>query len=329
MTVFETRASAVLYNLFAGPGDAGVVLLPAIICPIVPIVLRKAGRRFEFVDIDAATLAIDRDRVLARIRRSPATIAGLVFVRPYGALDDQEPFFAEVKSSRRDVLLVDDRCLCLPEPDGPDPTAPKVATRTSRADVVLYSTGPKKVVDLGFGGFAHLGGELEYRRHELPYSTEAADEIERLHQLARENRQRFAGDGGAWLDLAAPATPWAEYRAALLARRTEAVARRSVLNQIYSRALPEGIQLAEGYHGWRFHIRVPDPDGLVRRLAASGLFAGRHYPPPTGLFTDERFPVAAGLHASITNLFNDLPYDADAALRTADVVQAHLKHQRA
>jgi hypothetical protein len=45
------RASAILYNLLVGRADSRPWLLPANICPIVPITFLKAQVPFEFVDI--------------------------------------------------------------------------------------------------------------------------------------------------------------------------------------------------------------------------------------------------------------------------------------
>ena len=62
MIVFETRASAILYNLLLSLEDPRPFLLPANVCPIVPLTFRKAGRPFCFVDIGGPDLSLDPEQ---------------------------------------------------------------------------------------------------------------------------------------------------------------------------------------------------------------------------------------------------------------------------
>lgn len=52
-TAFEARACTILYNIARTTAAAGgVFLLPADICPVVPLALLAAQREFELIDID-------------------------------------------------------------------------------------------------------------------------------------------------------------------------------------------------------------------------------------------------------------------------------------
>ena len=51
MIAFEARASTVLYNLLRSRRDRRPFLLPANVCPIVPLTFRRAGHAFRLVDI--------------------------------------------------------------------------------------------------------------------------------------------------------------------------------------------------------------------------------------------------------------------------------------
>ena len=53
------RASAILYNLLKSRENSEPWLLPANICPIVPITFFKAGVPIEFVDISVENLHMD------------------------------------------------------------------------------------------------------------------------------------------------------------------------------------------------------------------------------------------------------------------------------
>ena len=66
MRVFENRGAAVLYYFLKGNNSGRPFLLPANVCPIVPLTFFKAGVPFEFVDIDE-THAMCRSQCIDRI----------------------------------------------------------------------------------------------------------------------------------------------------------------------------------------------------------------------------------------------------------------------
>lgn len=277
MIAFERRASAILFNVLRALDDRRPFLLPANICAVVPQTFAAAGQPFEFVDIEEASLAIDAEQCVARIHTH--TFAGVLFVRPYGSERDASQLFSRLRDAQPDLVIIDDKCLCRPDPDNESPSP--------LADLTLFSTGPKKFVDIGGGGFAHLGERVVYRRAE---------------------------DSPDWLDLRPPDESFDEYRAQILDEARRITAHKNALNAIYSSAIPVRCQLPPDFQQWRFNIRVPDPDALVAELFAHGLFAGRHYSPHGD------FPVAAKLHAEIVNLFNDRYFSAEQAQRTTELV---------
>lgn len=293
MIAFEARACSVLYNLLLSLEDERPFLLPANVCPVVPATFRQAGRPFELVDIDAGDLCLSRDLCLARISADRPGFAGVLYVRSYGVENDPEPFFQALAELRPDLLVIDDKCLCRPDCDG--------ERLSPRADVTLFSTGYAKHVDLGVGGFAHLREGVPYRRH----------------------RDR-PPEGEDWLDLSPPALSWEAYRETVLAALREADGHKRRLNAAYAGALPPEIQLPSRFQGWRFNLAVPEPDALVERLFAAGLFASRHYPPLEEEPGEGSFPAAERLHRRIVNLFNDRYFDEEQARRATGVVLEHL-----
>ena len=118
-TVFARRASAILYNLALSRGNGrGHYLLPANVCPVVPLALLKAGCVFEFIDIDPDTLCMD-DRLLQARIEAPhlPPVAGVVYVRTYGFERDMTTLFRQLKTYAPETCLIDDRCASRPEPD--------------------------------------------------------------------------------------------------------------------------------------------------------------------------------------------------------------------
>ena len=317
MIVYARRASTILFNLLLSNEGDRPFLLPANICPIVPITFRKARRTFHLMDIDSLDLGLDRTACLDLLRQNPEDFAGVLYVRPYGALGDCSTFFHAIHAIRNDLLVIDDRCLCRPDPDGEgiDPAA----------DVTLYSTGYGKPVDIGTGGFAHLVGGVPYRPQQLRFDASALQTITRRYKIALARRWPFVGPEEDWLDGDSPALAWAEYRERALEEDRRIESHRCRLNAIYAEELPRSLQLPSRFQQWRFQIRAPQSRRLLRRLRVAGLFASQHYAAlGGGIFTDGRFPRAEALHRVIVNLFNDRYYDESQAIATARIVREHV-----
>ncbi|HYG63314.1 MAG TPA: hypothetical protein VEL74_12085, partial [Thermoanaerobaculia bacterium] len=304
---------SILYNLLLSRQDDRPFLLPANICPIVPITFLKARRPFQLVDVAPPGWTLDARQCLDL---APGA-AGVLFVRAYGA-EHQDPgtLFRALKEQRPDLLVIDDRCLSRPDVDG--------ERLCPWADVSLYSTGRRKHVDLGYGGFAHLALGVPYRRHSAGFRQDQLDAVEARYLEALERREPFTGGDEEWLDMALPDEPWPHYRERVLDTLAAVDEQKRRLNAIYAAEIPEEARLPAAFQGWRFHVLVPEPDALADRLFAGGLFASRHYQPLAGVFGEGPFPHAEALHARVVNLFNDFYFDEERARRAAGLVREHL-----
>lgn len=110
-----------------------------------------------------------------------------------------------------------------------------------------------------------------------------------------------------------------DYRESVLRERTRADELKARLNMIYREIIPRHVQLPPELCTWRFNIRVPRSEDLVRKLLEAGLFASRHYAPLVS-----GFPHAEALHAQIVNLFNDRYFNEEKAARAAELVRSHV-----
>jgi hypothetical protein len=314
--VFEARACSILYNVLCTLRDSRPFLLPANVCPIVPITFLKAGQPFSFVDIAASEWTMDKDSCLRALKRSPKGLAGVLFVRTYGAERDENQFFAMLKGRQPDLLVIDDRCLCRPICEEKD--------LVSSADITLFSTGHAKHVDLGFGGFAHLTAEVSYGRHESDFSEEVLIETTKRYKLAFATCSSFESADESWLDVSRPDMSWRVYRRKVADALRIADQQKLKMNALYQELLPAEIQMPSDFQRWRFNIRIARPDEVVERLFREGLFASRHFQAPTGVFCSGRFEQTETLHSEVVNLFNDRYYDDDKAVRTAKIISAHV-----
>jgi len=288
-------------------------LLPANICPIVPITFLKAEVPFAFVDISAETLHMDLDQAEAEIKKRK--IGGVLYAHTYGETSTPSDFFKHIKNIDDSIMIVDDRCLCVPEFEpGPE----------CFADVQLYSTGYAKIVDLGKGGYAFIKDFVDYQVSILPFDDYAHAEIEAAYKVAIQDKSPFQYQDSDWLETRPTLTSWDDYSAQIRANLQESLDQRARLNAIYARRLPVEIQLPAGYQTWRFNILVEQKAELLSEIFKSGLFASSHYASLAGIMGLGQCPVAENFHHNVINLFNDSYFDETRAEQVCTIINQTL-----
>ena len=85
-TIFANRACGILYRILKAIDTSLPFLLPANVCPVVPLTFLSAGIKFKFIDINPNTLCIDEAMCINEIRTKQ--YAGLMFIRTYGYVYD-------------------------------------------------------------------------------------------------------------------------------------------------------------------------------------------------------------------------------------------------
>lgn len=313
MIVYERRACTVLYNLLVSCEAAGPILLPANVCPIVPLTLLKARQRFEFIDISPTTLCIDHERVLERWLTGSDRPSGLIYVRTYGAIFDTNALFQDIKDLSPSALIVDDRCACCPLFD--------TNSTSNNADAVLYSTGYAKYSDIGQGGFALLGDKISYKRTNLPFDKNSLAFQMLQANNAIADQKKFIYSDNDWLDFSEPSNDWVTYCEMVESRISNVSPLKRLINNIYTSVLPQEIQLEEPFQGWRFNIHVSDKPGLLAAISAAGIFASGHYASLDNIFGNGSGLNARFLHKHVINLFNDLYFDVDKAELISGIIR--------
>jgi hypothetical protein len=206
---------------------------------------------------------------------------------------------------------VDDRCLCLPDLE---PNADTIA------DVVLYSTGYAKMVELNFGGYAFMKEDTLYQPEHVPFSPGAYEEIEKSYKLALQNRTPYVYTDKDWLQTDAELPAWYDYRKTIESGLKASLQQRAALNEIYADRLPNEIQLPQEYQTWRFNIRVKNKDSILAAIFSTGLFASSHYASLAGIMAPGYCPQAETLANEIINLFNDHHFDPQKAEQVCAVI---------
>ena len=305
------RASAILYNLLTSQKQTYPWLLPANICPIVPATFMKASVPFELVDISGKSLHMDLDQAEARVKKR--RYGGLLYAHTYGDESTPEDFFALVKSLHPDILLVDDRCLCIPKFEA-----------ESSADIVVFSTGYAKIVQLDFGGYSLANEGVEYQSRQMPFNPDSLAELEKMYKSAVQNKTKFQNLDTDWLQTDGFLPVWDEYRRQIESGIESSLAQRSRLNSIYKSYLPEEIQLPPEYQNWRFNIRVNNQADVLKMIFQQGLFASSHYASLAGIISNDSAPQAERLASEVINLFNDHYFDEDRAIKISRVIVDNL-----
>ena len=279
--VTANRANKILYNFVKSNHIVGKVLLPANICESVIYTLQYAGLELRFVDIQADNLCIDQDVVVSLAKEASM----LLFVHTYGVETNFYDFFQNVRDINEGIVVVDDKCLCMPD----------LYIEDNPADLVLYSTGAKKMVNLGGGSIGYVADQWKY------------DEIEVAPNEYLTNEM------------------WLLDTKQLYMKMDAMIAHKENLNAIYRQMLPSAIQLPNAYQHWRFNILTDSKEDILMALFAEGLFASSHY---KSLSKD--CLIARNLHEHVLNLFNDQYFTAERAIRTCEIINAFLnkKYER-
>lgn len=271
--VTANRANKIFYNFVKANNITGKVLLPANICTDVVSTLQYAGLELEFVDIQADNLCIDQEAVLSLAKEASM----LLFVHTYGVESDFLDFFQKLKEVNADIVIVDDKYLCMPD----------LHVEENPADLVLYSTGAKKMVDLGGGAIGYVAEKWEYNEIEVEPNEYLTNEM------------------------------WMLDTKQLYMKMDAMIAHKEKLNAVYRKMLPSAIQLPDAYQHWRYNILTDKKDEILKALFAEGLFASSHY---KSLSND--CIVAQNLHEHVLNLFNDQYYTEYQAIRTCEIINS-------
>jgi len=316
MLIFEKRASTILYKILSALPKNSCFLVPANVCPVVIAVFLKAGIGYEFVDISEHTYCIDEKTVLEKLQKDKNHYTGILFVRTYGYDADFSAFFCVIKKIAPHILVIDDKCLSRPA---------FLSELPACVDVVLFSSGYSKYVDIGWGGYAYADDRLPYNNsYSLRFNHLCLDELQKnIKECLLEQKMLFGYDSD-WLDGDIPPISFAEYKKKILGEIGSRTDHKRLLNQIYHTNLPASVQLPDGYHDWRFIIVLSERNVLLKKIFAAGLFAGTNYPSLSHIFGDTTSVVASTLHGKIMNLFNDDCFSPEQAWRVVRIINAHL-----
>ena len=315
--IIGARASTLLFNylvLIKNRIGSGIFILPANVCPIVPVIFLKAGITFEFMDISKQDYCIDKKTLKERVKVENK-IKGVLFVRSYGYLENLNNFFSTLKVLNSNLILIDDRCLCVP--------TFSINQISTNADMTLFSTGYSKYIELNRGGFAFLKDKWNYKEFIETYKEEDHSVlVAKMNESILKNRS-FNFHDSDWLEFEHK-FELKEYQETIIEKIEQVKIHKSKINKIYSDYLPEEIQVESKFNNWRFNIFVDNKNAIIKKLFEKKLFGSSHYSPISHLFGGGLSLNAKSVHEKIVNLFNDYRFTEDMALKASSIVKQNI-----
>lgn len=311
MKIFANRASALLYGFLINHKFQKPFLLPANVCPVVPLSFLKAGVDFEFVDIDESH-AMNQYICLNKI--STGNYAGVLFVHAYGRDYDVTDFYKNIKSYDSEICIIDDRCLCIPDTN-------KVLT-SSCIDFQLFSTGYAKYVELSYGGFANVLKDIDLNRLGDAFYDKEVEINQQFYikQCFNEKGRYSLSPDIPWLDCSNLKMTGKEYLALIEKKRLIVQENKELINSIYRENLPQSIQMGNEYENWRFCILVNNQQQLLEQIFKNNLFAGTNFPSVSYMFKGVHSQNAESESSRIINLFNDFRMNEEQAKRLCEII---------
>ena len=315
MITYANRASAVLYSFLKSQSFNGPFLIPANVCPVVPLTMMKAGVDFEFIDIDERHTMSE---ALAIEKLSKRKYAGLLFVHSYGKKFDNVDFYSELKRRNPELCIIDDRCLCKPKLDG---LLPK------NVDLVLYSTGYAKYIEMSYGGYGVVKDGFINRSGESSFEYYEDKETEQqvyIKECLKGNQRYDLPANYPWLDCSPLKMEPEQYFGIIKAKLDTVANEKEKINRIYRENLPQEVQWGDDYSQWRFMVSVENRDEVLNAIFDAGLFAGTNFPSISWMFKSVHCENAEKEAKHIINLFNDFRVNEQFAYKVCEIINSKI-----
>lgn len=321
MIIYRNRASSILYEFIkSNIKNNRSVIIPANVCEIVPLTYLKLGFEITYVDISLKSLSADLNLVRDILNGKKDEDIVLHYVRSYGYISEEDnKELAIMKNAYKHLIIVDDKCLCIPN----------FNDKPRFSDLILYSTGYAKYIDLNGGAFGILNEKCKYLPQEIEYLENDLKTIKKTFQQCKLKNIKFDKTLAklSWLKIE-EIEDKCLYKENIILNLEKISDRKEKLNNIYTKELPKEIQISSDFNNWRFNVFVDKNDQLINKLFQKKLFASKHYQSlGDGYFSCRHFNNCKFVGKRIVNLFNDIYYDEERAQKTVKIINALLNQE--
>lgn len=311
MLVYRKRAQGIVFDYskkYLNKTD--YVLIPAQVCQIVPVTYMKLHIPYKIVDIDLDTMSMDLKQ--AKRYLEEGNVQAMHYVYGYGHnKEDENKRLLELRRTFG-CTLIEDKCLCIPEFSEPK----------REYDLIIYSTGYSKVVDIGRGGFGHLNPKYSLEEQQGVYSEYDKQQIREHFLSCLEEKKLFsqAVAEGNWLEYGV-LEKYTEYRDQIEKEKKNVIEHKRNINEIYDDIIPNKMKMGADFNMWRYNILLKNSSEVVREIFKQGGFASQYYHSLYKVFGEEFFKNAAYIEKHVINLFNSQVYSEELAIRTAHIIR--------
>lgn len=311
--IVSNRATNILYNFLKNIDNKIIFYIPSNICPIVPATFIKAEIKFKLIDVSLDNYEMDKNEVLNKIKLSN-NIHGILWTNGYGREKSNEIFFKKIKFINKKNIIIDDQCLSIP----------KLTFKKTIADLVLFSTGYSKFIDLDHGGFGYLKTKIVENYEK--YNNASYDSLikEFRNSINKNKKININKIKKNWINFDYKINN-KEYFNAISKKFDTVIKQKKILNNIYRENLPKEIIFADDYNNWRFNIKIKNKVILLKNIFKANLFVSSHYYPSNILFENKNMKNTDKIYKETINLFNDHRFDINQAFKLLDIINKHLK----
>ncbi|OFY71832.1 MAG: hypothetical protein A3G23_14625 [Bacteroidetes bacterium RIFCSPLOWO2_12_FULL_37_12] len=305
--IIANRALGIL-KLFLGQyPDKKKWALPATICFSVPALFYSEKKEIYFYDF-----SIDNSNLLEK--KILLNCDGILAVDYYGTEKTDVCVFKKLKESGK--IIIYDKCL-----SAPDFTInPELL---NFIDLVLFSTGDAKVVDLGYGGYGISRVLLKPGKYnaevtknylkldkewDIAFKSNLPIQINRLHE-------------NEWVDISDNHIQ-TNYKQGVKKLTGQIMVEKNKINAIYKAIIPPELIFTELSDVWRFNLLIKNRDFLLREIYFNKLFVGCHYADMSVHFNfRKKLNYSKFIEKHILNLYNDRYITPAQAEKCAELIR--------
>jgi hypothetical protein len=310
VVTFSFRALAILEEFIIENADIDEWIIPSSICFTVPALFYKAKKKVLFYDFGynpnlILSLIIDKRK------------QGVLICSYYGVkwtLDHLKLIKSHCE------ILIEDACLEIPIT-----RINQVSERILYSDLLLFSTGSGKQLDLGYGAIGY--SKKKFYKAVVSSNIQSCDTSYRIIDSKWKEIIVQKDDLHGFLKLIG--TEWINnsilndtlsYINQIENKKKEVIEHKRNINKIYKEAIPKSFWFINNLRNWRFNIIVDRPEIFIQELFSKNLFASRHYVNLAQIFNnDYSLENSHFIEKHIVNLFNDFNMTSDGAFEIANI----------
>jgi len=314
--VYSNRALSVLHNYIIDNNlDGHSIVLPTNICHDVFFLFANIGMNQIFVDIDENTLEVDNKIVSKHTIEYTNLI--LLWNHPYGINNVPYNFFNQLKRLNKNLTIIDDRCLCNASNHTHKPEDEII-------DLILYSTGYAKQIDLNHGGFGICKNNCRKNNAQFDYDSKIYTSIKKKLFIQKPSSKYIETNiKKSWSQIKSIEITPHKYHTAITKENHMWIKHKKNIKELYKNEIKNEFQYKNRFNDWRFNILVKNKKNLLEKIFQEDLFASGHYPSIGSLMSKNIFPNAEYLYNHTINLLLDKYYTPEMAKRTVEIINKY------